>query len=121
MEDQVRIAAKVEHARKVEQVLSWLGWIVAVLGVAGVVTFSVLWVGGGLNAKQAIGAILGTALAAILSGAATYGSGVNVGLGAERLELAAKGADPATAEIRSAGDRAIGPRIQDFRPCFYNA
>ena len=31
-------------------------------------------------------------LAAILSGASAYGSGVNVGLGAERLELAARGA-----------------------------
>jgi len=33
--------------------------------------------------------ILGTALATVLSGATAYGSGVNVGLGAERLELAA--------------------------------
>jgi hypothetical protein len=35
------------------------------------------------------GASLGTILGSILSGASAYGSGVNVGLGAERLELAA--------------------------------
>jgi hypothetical protein len=95
MNAQARIAAKVEHARQVEQVLLWLGWTVAVLGVLGVVAFSVLWVVGELNADQAVGAILGTALATILSGVTAYGSGVNVGLGAERLELAAKGAAPA--------------------------
>ncbi len=92
MEDQARIAAKVEHARQVERVLLWLGWSVAVLGVVGVAAFSVLWAVGDLNAEQAVGLILGTALAAILSGASAYGSGVNVGLGAERLELAARGA-----------------------------
>ncbi len=92
MNAQARIAAKVEHARQVEQVLMWLGWTVAVLGTAGIVTFAVLWVVGEVSAEQAVGAILGTALATVLSGAAAYGSGVNVGLGAERLELAAKGA-----------------------------
>jgi len=90
MVDQARIAAKVEHARQVERVLLWLGWSVAVLGIGGVVAFSVLWAIGDLNAEQAVGAIVGTALAAILSGASAYGSGTNVGLGAERLELAVR-------------------------------
>ena len=95
MVDQARIAAKVEHARQVERALLWLGWSVAALGIGGVVAFSVLWATGDLNAEQAVGAILGTALAAILSGASAYGSGTSVGLGAERLELAARGsADP---------------------------
>ena len=87
--DQARIAAKVEHARQVERALLWLGWSVAVLGITGVAAFSALWAIGGLTAEQAVGAILGTALGAILSGASAYGSGTNVGLGAERLELAA--------------------------------
>ena len=69
-----------------------LGWSVAVLGVVGVVAFSVLWAIGELDIEQGLSLILGTALATILSGAAAYGSGVNVGLGAERLELAARGA-----------------------------
>jgi hypothetical protein len=58
----------------------------------GVVAFSVLWAIGELDIEQGLSLILGTALATILSGAAAYGSGVNVGLGAERLELAARGA-----------------------------
>ena len=90
MEGQARIAAKVEHARLVEQILQWLGWSVAVLGALGVVAFSVLWAVGELNVEQGVSLILGTALATILSGATAYGSGVNVGLGAERLEIAAR-------------------------------
>ena len=92
MERQARISAKVEHARQVEGILQRLGWSVAALGLAGIVVFTVLWAAGDLNAEQAIGLILGTALATIMSGATAYGSGVNVGLGAERLELAARSA-----------------------------
>jgi hypothetical protein len=87
-----RISAKVAHARTVENVLLWLGWSVAVLGVIGVAVFAALWAVGELSLDQGISLILGTALATILSGATAYGSGVNVGLGAERLELAASGA-----------------------------
>ncbi len=93
MERQARIAAKVEHAREVEGILQWLGWSVAVLGVIGVAVFAVLWALGDLNVEQALSLILGTCLATVLSGATAYGSGVNVGLGAERLEIAA-GAAP---------------------------
>ncbi len=92
MEGEARILAKVEHAREVEKVLLRLGWSVAVLGVVGVAAFSVLWVIGELDVEQGVTLILGTALATILSGATAYGSGVNVGLGAERLEIAAGGA-----------------------------
>jgi hypothetical protein len=93
MDQQSQISAKVEHARRVEVILQWLGWSVAVLGVMGIASFSVLWVVGGLSAEQALSLLFGTALASILSGAAAYGSGVNVGLGAERLELAAMSAN----------------------------
>jgi hypothetical protein len=92
MERQARISAKVEHARQVEGILQWLGWSVALLGLVGIVVFAVLWVAGQLGAEQAIGLILGTALATIMSGATVYGSGVNVGLGAERLDLAVRSA-----------------------------
>ncbi len=89
MKRQDRVVAKVEHARTVESVLVWLGWSVAVLGLVGVAAFAVLWAIGELDLDQGISLILGTALATVLSGATAYGSGVNVGLGAERLELAA--------------------------------
>jgi hypothetical protein len=45
---------------------------------------------GDLDDEQALSLLIGTALASILSGATVYGSGVNVGLGAERLSLAVK-------------------------------
>jgi len=92
MERQARIAAKVEHAREVERVLQLLGWSVGALGLAGVAVFGVFWAIGDLGAERAVSLILGTCLASILSGAAAYGSGVNVGLGAERLDLAARSA-----------------------------
>ena len=98
MEGQARITAKVQRAQAVEGILLWLGWSVAALGVVGVVAFSVLWVTGDLNAEQGVSLILGVALAAILSGATVYASGVNVGLGAERLELAVRGLTGGTSE-----------------------
>ena len=98
MEGQARISAKVEHAREVERILQRLGWSVAALGLAGVAIFAVLWAIGDLDAEQAISLILGTCLAAILAGATAYGSGVNVGLGAERLEIAARSPVPPSPE-----------------------
>jgi hypothetical protein len=69
-----------------------MGWSVVVLGVLAVAVFAVLWAIGDLNAEQALSLIFGAAFATILSGATAYGSGVNVGLSAERLELAAPSA-----------------------------
>jgi hypothetical protein len=90
MERQDRISVKVEHALAVERVLRWTGWSVGALGILGVLVFIILWVVGELDVDQGISLVLGTALATILSGATAYGSGVNVGLGAVRLEIAAK-------------------------------
>jgi hypothetical protein len=85
----VRYRFKIDHARQVERVLQWLGWSVAVLATMSLVGFVGLWMAGRLTGGQAVGASLGTIIGSILSGATAYGSGVNVGLGAERLELAA--------------------------------
>ncbi len=101
-----RVAAKVEHARRVEGVLQWLGWVVAVVGLAGIAVFSALWAVGGLTEEQGVSLILGTALATVLSGATAYGSGVNVGLGAERLELAARSA--ASGAVEGPGRAELG-------------
>src|ERR1700733_14972292 len=92
MDPQARITAKVEHAREVEGFLLRLSGGGGVLGLIGVVVYAVLWGLGDLSTEQAISLILGTCLATILSGATAYGSGTNVGLGAERLELAARAA-----------------------------
>jgi hypothetical protein len=90
MERHSSIAMKVERARHVGVLLQRLGWLVAVLGVIGVMTYSVLWAAGEIDADQGVTLILGTALAVVLSGATSYGAGVNLGLGAERLDLAAR-------------------------------
>jgi flagellar motor component MotA len=90
MERRAVITGKIEHARKVERTLQWVGWGVVCLGIAGIAVFSVFWAMGDLDDEQALSLLIGTALAAILSGATIYGSGVNVGLGAERLNLAVK-------------------------------
>ena len=88
--DSANITAKVEHARRVGILLQRLGWLVALLGGIGVVSYSVLWATGEIDAAQGFSLILGTAFAVILSGAASYGAGINLGLGAERLSLAAR-------------------------------
>jgi hypothetical protein len=85
----VRYRVKIDHARQVERVLQLLGWSVAVLATMSLVGFVALWMAGRLTGGQAVGASLATIVGSILSGATAYGSGVNVGLGAERLELAA--------------------------------
>lgn len=108
MDRQAAIAAKVAHGREVERYLQWLGWSVAVLGCLGLVAFTVMWAAGLLTPVEGISFTLGTALAAILSGATAYGSGVNVGLGAERLDLAAR-ADAAAAGRGTAGEPAGDP------------
>jgi hypothetical protein len=88
--DSTSITAKIEHARRVGILLQRLGWLVAVLGVIGIVSYSVLWATGEIDADQGISLILGTSLAVVLSGATSYGAGTNLALGAERLDLAAR-------------------------------
>jgi predicted anti-sigma-YlaC factor YlaD len=92
MRDQQAISAEVERARQVAKVLRWLGWLVTALGAVGVAVYTVFWAAGDLSDEQGVSLVLGTALATILSGATAYGAGVNIGLGAERLQLAARAA-----------------------------
>jgi hypothetical protein len=69
-----------------------VGWLVAAVGVVGMAVFAAFWVTGDLNAEQGVSLVLGTTLATVLSGVTAYGAGVNIGLGAERLRLAARAA-----------------------------
>lgn len=77
---------RVEHALKVERLLVNLGYLVAAIGVLGIlvtlfeaVTGSISWYRAGMLA-------LGVLTATVLSGAAAYGSGTNIGLSAMRLQ-----------------------------------
>ena len=92
MRDPEAISAEVERARQVAKFLRWLGWLVAAVGAAGMAVFTAFWADGDLNTEQGVSLVLGTTLATVLSGAAAYGAGVNIGLGAERLQLAARAA-----------------------------
>jgi hypothetical protein len=90
VEGHAGVAVKVERARRVGIILQRLGWLVAALGVVGIAAYSVLWAAGEIDADQGVSLILGTALAVVLSGATSYGAGINLGLGAERLDLAVR-------------------------------
>jgi hypothetical protein len=79
------IDERVEHALMVERVLTRLGWLVLMLGVIGLGAIASQWLLGDLTAEKALAAAGGTTLATILSGAAAYGSGTNIGLSAARL------------------------------------
>jgi len=86
----VEIVRRLDHARRIERVLQQLGWFVAAIGVVGTGVFIGFWIADELSAEQAVSLVLGTMLATVLSGASAYGAGVNIGLGAARLELAAQ-------------------------------
>ena len=51
--------------------------------------FTAFWAAGDLDAEQGLSLVLGTTLATVLSGVTAYGAGVNIGLGAARLQVAA--------------------------------
>jgi hypothetical protein len=113
MDDQARLTAKIDHARQVERALLRLGWATVALGIIGAVACLVFWATGDLTTDQAVGILLGVSFAAILSGATAYGSGINVGLGAERLALTAKAAATPPGHAGPAGDRPRPPRPPD--------
>ena len=79
---------RVEHAVATEKFMMRLGWIVLFLAVTSLAVAVGLWLHGDLTPEQALAAIFGVIISGILSGAAAYSSGVNVGLGASRLVLA---------------------------------
>lgn len=88
----IEIERRLEHARRIEVILQRLGWFVAMIGVVGIGVFIGFWIADELSAEQAVSLVLGTMLATVLSGASAYGAGVNIGLGAARLEIAARSA-----------------------------
>jgi len=110
MGDQEAIAAKIEHGRQVEKTLQRLGWLVGAVGATGMAVYTAFWAAGDLSAEQGVSLVLGTTLATVLSGATAYGAGVNIGLGAERLQLAARaaGTGPLPPQGQPASDRMTG-------------
>ena len=81
------LKARVERALAVERFLLRLGWFILALAVAGLVTVLALYFTSQIDIDQALGGLFGVVMSSVLSGAATYGSGINVGLGAARLAV----------------------------------
>jgi hypothetical protein len=80
-----KMKARVRRGLSVEKTLLRLGWFILGIAIAGLVTVVVLWLTGELSVDQALAAVFGVIISSILSGAATYGSGINIGLAAARL------------------------------------
>jgi hypothetical protein len=80
------VEGRIEHALRVERILVNLGWFVAGVGVVAVVSTLGTAVVGETSWSRALVAAFGILAATVLSGAAAYGSGTNIGLAAMRLK-----------------------------------
>jgi hypothetical protein len=63
-----------------------LGWVSLAVGIAALVGIVVLLGLGDMDVEEALLAATGTALVTMVSGAVTYGSGMNLTLRASRLD-----------------------------------
>lgn len=77
---------RVERARVVARLMRKLGWLSAVIGVLSLLGVAILLALGQVDIEWAILAATGTALVSMTSGAAIYGSSMNVTLTASLLE-----------------------------------
>jgi hypothetical protein len=79
---------RVEHAISTERFMLRLGWLVLAFGITSLVVTGALLLHSDITVEQALAAVFGVIISGILSGAAAYSSGINIGLGASRLVLA---------------------------------
>lgn len=79
--------AKAAHARRVAARMMLLGWLVLVAGVLALVATVVLWVVGETDFSSAFTEFSALLLGTVLTGVATYGTGLNLTMNADRLEL----------------------------------
>jgi hypothetical protein len=84
--DEVR--AKAAHARRVARRMMQLGWFVLVSGVLAMVAAVVVWAMGESSFADAFTEFSALLLGTVLTGVATYGTGLNLTMNADRLELA---------------------------------
>ena len=81
-----RWAARLARARRAERLLIRLGWLVIAVSAIGIVAEIVAIASGYDDVADGVVALAGLVLGGILTGAVAFGSGVNVGINAERLE-----------------------------------
>ena len=91
-----RWAARLARARRAERLLIRLGWLVIAVSAIGIVAEIVAIASGYDDVADGVVALAGLVLGGILTGAVAFGSGVNVGINAERLEreIAREGVAP---------------------------
>ena len=77
---------RVARARSVARLMRRLGWVSLAVGVTALVGIVALLAVGDLDGEEALLVVTGTVLATMVSGAATYGSGMNLTLSASRLD-----------------------------------
>lgn len=80
------VTGRIAHGLKVERTLIWLGWVVALVGVLAIAYEVGSALVGATSWSRAVVTSFGILAATVLSGAAAYGSGTNVGLAAVRLQ-----------------------------------
>jgi len=81
-------AAKAAHGRRTAEWMLRLGWVVLAIGVLALLGTILFWATGDLNEEDALRNLSAVLLGTILTGAATYGTGVNLSMNADRLDLA---------------------------------
>jgi hypothetical protein len=80
-----QMRARVQRGLMTERNLLRLAWFVLGLAIIGLIGSVVLFLVGEISFDQALAAIFGVVISSVLSGAAAYGSGINVGLASSRL------------------------------------
>lgn len=80
--------ARAAHARRVGARMMALGWFVLVAGVLAMAATVVLWLAGEEDFSSAVTEFSALLLGTVLTGVATYGTGLNLTMNADRLELA---------------------------------
>ena len=89
--DGVDVAAareKARHARTVGARMMLLGWFVLAVGVLSMLAVVALWIAGEETFDEALTQFSALLLGTVLTGVATYGTGLNLTMNADRLELA---------------------------------
>lgn len=76
------------HARRVGTRMMRLGWLVLAVGIVAMVASVVLWLTGDIAFDEAVTEFSALLLGTVLTGVATYGTGLNLMMNADRLELA---------------------------------
>ena len=79
-------AVRLERARRAERLLIRLGWLVIAVSAFALAAEIVAIAYGYDDLADGLVVLSGIVLGGILAGAAAFGSGVNIGINAERLE-----------------------------------